>query len=143
MHSILSKTTAREYDCYSNYVLKKHSGINLKVNRVEMSKSFWEKSSLFNVCWKWLNLEKINEADCIIIAARVNRECERFELDELTPDMFRCLIFAKGHAAGKDIAVATEIFAELKQNQVVTLQRMSEGREIIINLRYDTKEYWT
>lgn len=61
-----------------------------------MGKIFSEKSLLFNTCWKCVNIEKIhNEKNYTTYAGRVNREWEKFKLDKLTPDMFKCLIFTK------------------------------------------------
>ncbi|XP_014784252.1 uncharacterized protein LOC106879270 [Octopus bimaculoides] len=130
-HLILRKL-AGEYEHYSNYVLpKKPSDINYRNTIDILCKIFSEKSSFFNTCRKCLNLEKNNEEDYITYASRVNREFVRFKLDELTPDMFKCLIFTQGLTAEKDAKVRTRILVKLEENQVVTLQLSEECERIV------------
>lgn len=71
-----------------------------------------------------------NNRDYIAYAGIVNRECEKFKLDELTSNMFKCLISTQGLIAEKDAAVRTRIFAKLEQNQTVTVQQVSEDIKI-------------
>lgn len=79
---------------------KKPSDINFR-NTIDMlCKSFNERSSLFNTCWKCLNLEK-NEEDYITCAGWVNRDYEDLKLDGLTPAIFKCLVFTQELIAKK------------------------------------------
>ena len=50
-----------------------------------LTKIFREQTSLFNTCWQCLNLTKKNCEDYTTFASTVNRYCERFELNEITP----------------------------------------------------------
>ena len=60
------------------------------------SNIFGERSSLCNICWECLNLMKKEEEDFITYASVVNREYEKFKLEELSSDKFKCLILCKG-----------------------------------------------
>ena len=43
-----------------------------------------ERSCLFHKCWQCLNLTKKKDQNFVT----VNRECKKFKLNELSPDMF-------------------------------------------------------
>ena len=55
---------------------------------------------------------------------RQYRYCERFQLNEITPDMFKCL--------------HTRLLTKLEQDQKITLQSLAENCQHILNLRADT-----
>lgn len=77
--------------------------------------------------------------DYFTYVGKVNRKCEKFKLCELTPDMFKCLIFNQGLTAEKDAEVRARTLSKLEQNQAVTLQQLSEVCERIVNLMHDTE----
>ena len=58
---------------------------------------------LFNACWLYLNLVKDEDEDFVIYTGVVNRECEK--MNELTSNLFKCLIFVEGLIANKDAEI--------------------------------------
>ena len=80
-------------------------------------KIYGELSSLFNTHWQCLNLTKKDCEDYTTYASAVNRYCERFCLNEITPDMFKCLIFIQGLTSSSEKEICTKLLAKLEQDQ--------------------------
>ena len=59
--------------------------------------------------------------------------CERFKLKELTPDMFKGLIFVQGLTAPEDVEIRTRILSTLEQNPKISLQMVAEECKRIEN----------
>ena len=55
--------------------------------------------------------------DYTTFASTVNRYCERFQVNEITPDMFKCLIFIQGLTLPSE----KEVHTKLEQDQKITL----------------------
>ena len=70
-------------------------------------------------------------------ASIVNRECEKFRLSEITPDMFKCLIFIQGLTAPKDAEIKSRLRTKLEQDQKI-LQSLMDECQCILNSRADT-----
>ena len=75
-----------------------------------------EKFSIQHKTAICLNLTKNSREDYSTVAGIVNRECEKFELKEFIPDMFKCLIFVQGLMAPEDDKIRTRILSKFKQN---------------------------
>ena len=73
-----------------------------------LTKIFGEQSSLFNTRWQCLKLTKKDCEDYTTFANTVNRYCERFRLNEITPDMFKYFIFIQGLTLPSEKEVRTE-----------------------------------
>ncbi len=66
---------------------------------------------------------------------RQYRYCERFQLNEITPDVFKCLIFIQGLISPSD----TRLLTKLEQDQKkITEQSLAEECQYVLNLRADT-----
>ena len=76
--------------------------------------------------------------DYTTFASTVNKYCERFQLNEITPDMFKCLIFLQGLTSMTEKEVHTRLLTKLEQDQKITLQSLAEECQHILNLRTDT-----
>ena len=68
-----------------------------------------------------MNLTKKEDEDYMTFARIVNRECEKFRLSEITPEMFKCLIFVQGLTASKDGEIRSRLLTKLEQDQKITL----------------------
>lgn len=73
-------------------------------------------------------------------AGIVNKECERFKLNELTLDMFKEIIFVQCLTEKKDAEICARIATKLEQNQKLILQEISAECPRTLNLRRDTDE---
>ena len=56
-----------------------------------------------------------------ILPSTVNRYCERFQLNEITPDMFKCLIFIQRLISPSEKEVRTRLLTKLEQVQKINL----------------------
>ena len=88
--------------------------------------------------WQCLNLIKKDTGDYTTFASVRNREYEKFKLSELTPDMFKCLIFVQVLTAPKDANIKSRLLSKLEQDSKMTLQNITEECQPIINLRHGT-----
>ena len=68
----------------------------------------------------------------------VNRYCERFQQNEITPDMFKCLIFIQGLTSLSEKEVRTRLLTKLEQDQKLILRSQAEECQRILNWRADT-----
>ena len=85
-----------------------------------------------------MNLTKKENEDYTTFASIVNRECEKFKLSKITPDMFKCLIFVQGLTAPGDAEIRARLLTKLEQDQKITLQNLAEECQRILNLRSGT-----
>ena len=103
-----------------------------------LTKIFGEQRSLFNTRWQCLNLTKTYSEDYTPCANTVNRYSERFQLNEITPDMFKGLIFIQGLTSPSEKEVRTRLLTKMEEDQKITLQSLAEECQRILNLRADT-----
>ena len=75
-------------------------------------KIFGEQSSLFNT--RCLKLIKKDCEDYTTFTSTVNRYCERLQLNEITLDMFKCLIFIQGLTSLSEKEVHTRLLTKLE-----------------------------
>ena len=81
-----------------------------------LTKNFGDRTSLFNAQWNCLNLVKCDNNNFVTYFRVVNQECEKFKLNELTSNSFKCL-FVQGLTLNKD----TEIIARILTEHMVNL----------------------
>lgn len=71
---------------------------------------------------------------------RVNKDCGRSKLDMLARDPFKCLIFVRRLTDRNNVEIGMKILSTTEMNQDLTLQKLSEECERILQVRHDTKE---
>ncbi|RTG86634.1 uncharacterized protein DC041_0005630 [Schistosoma bovis] len=71
-------------------------------------------------------------------ASIVNRECERFLLQEMSADQFKCIIFVCELQSAVDAVIRTWILARIEQNHNISLQSISEECQRLVNLKHYT-----
>ena len=81
---------------------------------------------------------KSDDNDFVIYVGVVNQECEKFKLNELTSDSFKCLIFIQGLNSNKDAEIRSRILTKLEMDSKLTLQKIAEECQHIENLKQDT-----
>ena len=57
---------------------------------------------------------------------------------EITPDMFKCLIFIQGLTSPSEREIRTGLLTKLEQDQKITLQSLAEECQRILDLGADT-----
>ncbi|CAI2737860.1 unnamed protein product, partial [Dicrocoelium dendriticum] len=100
---------------------------------------FGERSSLFSTRYHCLKLVKHSMDDYITYAGIVNRECERFKLASMTETQFKCLMFICGLQSPSDADIRTRLLTRLEQDPDITLQKMAEECQRLINLKHDSR----
>ena len=85
---------------------------------------------------KGLNIIKDDE-DFVAYAGKANAQCERFKLKDLKENMFKCLIFVVGLISNKERVIRSKILTMLEQDTEITLQKVSEECQKLINIRRD------
>ena len=81
--------------------------------------------------------EKANN-DYVTNAGIPKRECERFKLNELTEDNFKCLIFVQGLMAERDSEIRSRILSKLETDSKLTLRAVAVECERFMNSKHDT-----
>ena len=115
---LLGKFGAAEHEKYVNFILPRKPGeMTFRETLQILTKIFGEQSSLFNTRWQCLNLAKKDFKDYTNFASTVNSYCERFRLNEITPDMFKCLIFIQRLTLTSEKDVRTRLLTKLEQDQ--------------------------
>ena len=84
-----------------------------------------------------MNIFKEDDEDFVAYAGKVNAQCERFKLKDLKGDMFKCLIFLHDLTSNKDKVIRSKILTMLEQDTEITLQKVSEECQKLINIRQD------
>ncbi|XP_062713135.1 uncharacterized protein K02A2.6-like [Aedes albopictus] len=98
------------------------------------------KKSLFSKRYDCLKLEKSEADDFVSYAGIVNRQCEDFELQKLTVDQFKSLVFICGLKSTKDADVRTRFLSKLEFDQAdtINLEGLVTKCQRLSNLKHDT-----
>lgn len=135
---LLQKLGPNESTKYTNLLLpRKPDEVSFQETIKTLTSMFGERSSLFHTRFSCLNIVKQNDDDFVTYAGKVNQECERFLLHELTIDMFKCLVFVKGLTDSRDKDVRSKILSKMEQSPDITLQKATEEAQKIMNLKHD------
>ncbi|RTG87283.1 uncharacterized protein DC041_0000570, partial [Schistosoma bovis] len=94
---LLRKLGTQEYNKYVNFILPQNPR-DISFTR-----------------YKCFQITKSPEDDYLTYAWKVNRECERFKINDITADQFKCLIFICGLKNAEDSDVRTRMLARIEQ----------------------------
>lgn len=136
---LLRKLNTVEHERYVNYILpKKPREITFEETVKSLKKLFGRQVSLFNMRYKCLQNTKSSQEDFISYASKVNRACEDFNMNELTVDQFKCLIFILGLRSQEEADIRTKLLSKLDaEKATITLSKMVEECELLRNLKSD------
>ena len=81
-----------------------------------LTKIFRDRTSLFNVWLNCLNLVKCDDDDFVTCAGVISWEDEKFKLNELTSNSFKCLIFVQRSTWNKDEEIRSRILTKLEMD---------------------------
>lgn len=107
-----------------------------------LKKLFKKQESEFCKRWKCLQLAKKDTEDFITYTARVNKACEEFQLNGMSSDQFKCLIFILGLKSGKEADIRSRLHNKMDtaaDPTSMTLNALSEEAGRLIKLKHDTK----
>jgi len=135
---LLQKLSSQENTKYTNLILpNKPEEISFDETIKTLSKIFDERDSLFHTRYKCLNIVKLENEDFVSYAGTVNSQCELFKINEISKDMFKCLIFVQGLTAPKDKDIRSRILTIMEQDPEITLQKVTEECQRLINVKRD------
>lgn len=136
---LLRRLGTLEYNKYVNFILPQNPR-DLSFNETVqiLSKIFGEQSSLFSIRYQCFQISKSLSDDYLTYAGHVNKECERFRINEITADQFKCLIFICGLKNPEDMDIRTRILSRIEQEPNMTLQMVTTECQRLLNLKHDT-----
>ncbi|XP_062711283.1 uncharacterized protein K02A2.6-like [Aedes albopictus] len=136
---LLRSLSVPVHEKFLNYLLPRHPRDFTFEEVVKKLKSvFGHQQSQFNQRYDCL---RKNEADDFVTyAGIVNRQCEDFELNKLTIDQFKGLIFVCGLQSSKDADVRTRLLSKLEADTAATvnLETLVTECQRLSNLKHDT-----
>ncbi|CAH8670750.1 unnamed protein product [Schistosoma haematobium] len=136
---LLQKLGPNEHQKYKNHILPKHPReVNFDETVNILNKMFCEQSSLFRIRYNCLQLTKGADEDYTTYAGRVNLQAERFKLNVLTSDQFKCLLFISGLNSPVDADFRMKLLSRMEHDDEMTLQTITTECQRLINLKQDT-----
>lgn len=127
---------------YVNYILpKKAKEVSFEDTTKTLKSIFGRHTSLFNLRYQCLQLQKDSSDDYFTYAGTVNEKCEEFKLQEVTADQFKCLLFVCGLNSSKDADVRTSLLSKIESSSPaaqMTLHSLAEECQRLLNLKKDT-----
>lgn len=140
---LLRKVSQKVYQQYTDVILpSKPSEIPFDATLEKMTNMFGRKESLFSSRYKCFQITKSEIEDYGVYTARVNRLCENFQLDKLTKDNLKCLVFVSGLQASSDAKFRNEVLKMLdkeKPEKPVTLEFINREIQRTLQRQQDTK----
>lgn len=139
---MLRKVSTTVFNKYKDYILPKQPRDVTFQQTVEiLKKLFGRKESLFSTRVKCMQMVRGESEDVISYAAKVNRLCEQFLLNNCTTDNFKCLMFVNGLKCQKfqeyKSRLLTLLDSETNTNPL-TLDHLVAEIERINTLKRDT-----
>ncbi|XP_055623649.1 uncharacterized protein K02A2.6-like [Toxorhynchites rutilus septentrionalis] len=136
---LLRKLGPSEHERYTSYILPKSP------NEVKFDDTVSKLKSLFGIPesviskrYRCLQVTKQATEDYKTFACRVNKLCVEFELEKLSEDQFKCLVFVCGLKAESDAEVRTRLLSRIEERNDITLEQISDECQRLLNLRHDT-----
>ena len=102
-----------------------------------MSSIFSKRNCLFHTRNKCLNLRKQEDEDFVSFAGNINQQCERFNLKDLSIDIFECLVFVQGLTASHDKDIHLQISNKMEHDTDIILQKIMEEYEHMLNIKHN------
>ncbi|CAH8601572.1 unnamed protein product [Schistosoma rodhaini] len=136
---LLQKLGPNEHQKYKNHILPKHPReISFDETVNILNKMFSEQMSLFRIRYNCLQLTREADEDYTTYAGRVNLQAERFKLNVLTSDQFKCLLFISGLNSPSDADVRMKLLSRMEHDEEMTLQTITGECQRLINLKQDS-----
>uniref|UniRef100_A0A914WGZ2 CCHC-type domain-containing protein n=1 Tax=Plectus sambesii TaxID=2011161 RepID=A0A914WGZ2_9BILA len=121
---LVSKLHTTVFAKYANHVLPQTPwDIDFDETVNLLTELFNKPLSLFHGRYRCLTLFKDEEDDMMTYMEIVNKQCEQFQLADLTIDQFKCLMFACGLQSTADANVRTKILHQMEINPELTLHK--------------------
>ncbi|XP_053699347.1 uncharacterized protein K02A2.6-like [Sabethes cyaneus] len=137
---LLRSLSVTVHDKYVNFVLPKHPrefSFEETVNKLK--ELFSVRVSLFSKRYLCFQLSKNDADDFVTYAGITNKYCEDFELNKITADQFKSLIFICGLRSPKDVDIRTRLLSKLENNAEgeCNLESLIAECQRLQNLKHD------
>ncbi|XP_062716781.1 uncharacterized protein K02A2.6-like [Aedes albopictus] len=138
---LLRSLSVNVFERYVNFVLPKHPReFTLEETVKKLKELFSIRISLFSKRYQCFQLTKNDADDYVTYAGKVNKACEDFELNKLTPAQFKSLVFICGLRSTKDADIRTRLLSKLETNadEDCNLESLITECQRLQNLKHDT-----
>lgn len=139
---LLQKMNSVDHDRYVNYILPKNPReVSFADTVSTLKEMFGHQSSKFFLRYKCLQTSKQASEDFVTYASTVNKACEDFSVNAITPDQFKCLVFVAGLHSEKDKDIRTRLLAKMEtetEADPMTLKKLLLESQHLDNLKHDT-----
>lgn len=138
---LLRSLSVPVHEKFTNYLLPQHPR-ELTFDQVvqKLKVIFGQQKSLFSKRYDCLRVVKNDADDYVTYAGIVNRQCEEFDLANLTIDQFKALIFICGMQSSKEAEVRTRLLSKLESEagREINLEALITECQRLSNLKHDT-----
>ena len=124
----IQKLGTKENQRFVKFILpKRPSDLSFTETIAILTDIFGKQQSLFNIRYNCFKIAKNQSDDYVSYAGHVNHECERFHLQTLTEDQFKCFIFIAGLHLPDDSEIRSRLLVKLETDEKVTVQDLTAG----------------
>ncbi|XP_062713933.1 uncharacterized protein LOC134290755 [Aedes albopictus] len=137
---LLRSLSVSVHEKFLNYLLPSHPRDYTFDQVVEKLKTiFGQQKSIFSKRYDCLQLSKNEADDFVTYAGIANRHCEEFELQKLSVNQFKSLVFICGLKSAKDTDVRTRLLSKLESDSADTnIEGLVTECQRLSNLKHDT-----
>ena len=135
---LIGKLGTKENQRFIKFILPKQPSDLTFTETIAILSDIFREQSLFNIRYNCFKIAKSQSDDYVPYAGRVNHECERFHLQRLTEDQFKCLIFIAGLHSPDDSEICSQLLVKLETDEKVTVQGLTAECNRLLKLRKDT-----
>ncbi|XP_055590022.1 uncharacterized protein K02A2.6-like [Uranotaenia lowii] len=138
---LLRSLSVPVHEKFTNYLLPQHPRDFTFDQVVQKLKTvFGQQKSLFSKRYDCLRVVKSDADDYVTYAGIVNRQCEDFDLANLTIDQFKALIFVCDMQSSKEAEVRTRLLSKLESEArgELNLEVLITECQRLSNLKHDT-----
>lgn len=138
---LLRSLSVPVHEKFTNYLLPQHPRDFTFDQVVQKLKTvFGQQKSLFSKRYDCLRVVKSDADDYVTYAGIVNRQCEDFDLANLTIDQFKALIFICGMQSSREAEVRIRLLSKLESEArgEINLEVLITECQRLSNLKHDT-----
>ncbi|XP_055604188.1 uncharacterized protein K02A2.6-like [Uranotaenia lowii] len=136
---LMRKLGAAEHERYVSFILPRQpKDFTFTETLDKLKVIFGSTESVLNRRYRCLRLEKQPNEDYTSYACRINKSCVEFELQKLSEEEFKCLMFVCGLKAEKNSEVRTRLLCKIEDRRDVTLEQLSDDCQRLLSLKRDT-----
>uniref|UniRef100_A0A915E656 Peptidase A2 domain-containing protein n=1 Tax=Ditylenchus dipsaci TaxID=166011 RepID=A0A915E656_9BILA len=122
---LVSRLGKTEFQRFANNILPQQPrDISFDDTVAKLQSLFAPTHSLFNRRYKCLQLVRDSSTDVVTFSGIVNKQCELFQLDALTTEQFKALVFISALKNPSDAELRLQCLKKLETTPTATLQEL-------------------